>query len=32
MIDVNNVSVRYIMGDFKDIGIKEYLIKKLKAR
>ena len=30
MIDVNNVSVRYIMGDFKDIGIKEYLIKKVK--
>ena len=28
MIDVKNVSVRYIMGDFKDIGLKEYLIKK----
>ena len=22
MIDVDNVSVRYIMGDFKDIGLK----------
>ena len=32
MIDVNNVSVRYIMGDFKDIGIKEYLIKKVKGQ
>ena len=32
MIDVNNVSVRYIMGDFKDIGIKEYFIKKMKGQ
>lgn len=32
MIDVNNVSVRYIMGDFKDIGLKEYLIKKVKRQ
>ena len=32
MIDVNNVSVRYIMGDFKDIGIKEYLIRKAKGQ
>jgi len=32
MIDVNNVSVRYLMGDFKDIGIKEYIIKKLKRQ
>lgn len=32
MIEVNNVSVKYIMGDFKDIGIKEYLIKKLKGQ
>ena len=30
MIGVNNVSVKYIMGDFKDIGIKEYLIKNCK--
>ena len=32
MIDVNNVSVRYVMGDFKDIGIKEYLIRKAKGQ
>ena len=32
MIDVKNVSVKYIMGDFKDIGIKEYLIKKVKGQ
>ena len=32
MIEVNNVSVKYIMGDFKDIGIKEYLIKKIKGQ
>lgn len=31
MIDVKNVSVRYMMGDFKDIGLKEYLIKKVKG-
>lgn len=32
MINVNNVSVRYILGDFKDIGLKEYLIKKAKGQ
>lgn len=32
MIDVKNVSVRYIMGDFKDIGIKEYLIRRAKGQ
>ena len=32
MIDVKDVSVRYIMGDFKDIGIKEYLIRKAKGQ
>ena len=26
---VENVSIRYIMGDFKDIGIKEYVLRKL---
>ena len=25
-----NVSIRYLTGDFKDIGIKEYLIRKIK--
>ncbi len=28
-IIVNNVSIRYITGDFKDIGIKEFLMRKL---
>lgn len=32
MIHVDNVSVRYIMGDFKDIGLKEYLIRKVKGQ
>ena len=32
MIDVDNVSVRYMMGDFKDIGLKEYLIRKTKGQ
>ena len=32
MIEVENVSVRYVMGDFKDIGIKEYLIRKAKGQ
>ena len=30
-IEVKNVSVKYIIGDFKDIGIKEYQIKKFKG-
>ena len=29
ILKVNNVSIRYITGDFKDIGIKEYVIRKL---
>ena len=28
-IRVSNVSIRYIMGDFKDIGLKEYIIRRL---
>lgn len=32
MIEVENVSVRYIMGDFKDIGLKEYLIRRVKGQ
>ena len=32
MIDVKNLSVKYVIGDFKDIGIKEYLIKKTKGQ
>lgn len=30
VIDVRDVSIRYIVGDFKDIGIKEYILKKIK--
>ena len=28
-IEAQNVSIRYIMGDFKDIGLKEYIIRHL---
>ena len=30
-IQANNVSIRYIMGDFKDIGFKEYVVRRLKG-
>lgn len=30
VIEVNNVSVKYMIGDFKQIGLKDYVIKKLK--
>jgi len=30
VLEVKNVSIRYITGDFKDIGLKEYTMKKLK--
>ena len=29
VLDVNNVSIRYIIGDFKDIGLKEYIMRRL---
>lgn len=29
VVDVNNVSIRYLTGDFKDIGIKEYVMRRL---
>lgn len=29
ILEVHNVSIRYLTGDFKDIGLKEYLIRKL---
>ena len=29
VIQVNNVSIRYMTGDFKDIGMKEYFMRKL---
>lgn len=28
-LKAENVSIRYITGDFKDIGIKEYVVRKL---
>lgn len=30
ILEVNNVSICYITGDFKDIGIKEYIIRRLR--
>lgn len=30
ILEVNNVSIRYITGDFKDIGLKEYVLRKIK--
>ncbi len=30
VLEVNHVSVRYLTGDFKDIGLKEYVIRKLR--
>ena len=29
IIQAKNVSIRYITGDFKDIGVKEYLMRRL---
>lgn len=31
ILEVNNVSIRYMTGDFKDIGIKEYVVRKIKG-
>lgn len=31
ILEARNVSIRYIMGDFKDIGIKEYILRKIKG-
>lgn len=30
IIEANGVSIRYITGDFKDIGLKEYVLRRLK--
>ena len=30
ILEVKNVSIRYITGDFKDIGLKEYIIRRLR--
>lgn len=29
VLEVNNVSIRYLTGDFKDIGVKEYVMRRL---
>ena len=31
VLEVHNVSIRYMTGDFKDIGLKEYVMRKLKG-
>ena len=31
VLEVKNVSIRYMTGDFKDIGLKEYVMRKLKG-
>ena len=31
ILEVHDVSIRYMTGDFKDIGLKEYAMKKLKG-
>ncbi len=32
IIEAKNVSIRYITGDFKDIGLKEFVVRKLQGR
>lgn len=32
ILEVHNVSIRYITGDFKDIGLKEYVMKHLRGQ
>ena len=31
IIALSNVSIRYIMGDFKDIGLKDYVVQRMKG-
>lgn len=31
ILEVHNVSIRYMTGDFKDIGLKEYVMRKIKG-
>ena len=31
ILEVNNVSIRYMTGDFKDIGLKEYVLRRIKG-
>lgn len=30
ILEANNVSIRYITGDFKDIGLKEYILRRIR--
>ncbi len=30
ILEAKNVSIRYITGDFKDIGIKEYILRRIR--
>jgi len=32
ILEVNGVSIRYMTGDFKDIGLKEYVLRKLRGK
>ena len=32
IIRAENVSIRYITGDFKDIGLKEYVLRRLQGK
>ena len=31
ILEVHNVSIRYMTGDFKEIGLKEYVMRKIKG-
>ena len=31
ILKVENVSIKYITGDFKSIGLKEYVVRRLKG-
>lgn len=31
ILEVQNISIRYMTGDFKDIGLKEYIVRKLRG-
>ena len=31
VVDVKDVSIRYIVGDFRDIGLKDFVVRKLKG-
>ena len=32
IIDAKGVSIRYITGDFKNIGLKEYILRRLQGK